>query len=668
MSARPPESRGNDVALAPLLLVEDDDDDAWLIARHLKRAGLQNVNLIRVQTIAALREALREVGARIVICDYQLAGFNALDVVETVKSIDPDVAVVVVSGSLGEESAVEVMRAGAQDYLLKTGLARLGEVIRRELAEAASRHRRRVAEEALVEQESLLRRAFHATRMGSWDWDVATGEVTWSPEVSSLFGIPPEEFEGTFDSYKKHLPPDALETMTDALTPVLAGETDSLYAVHRVVWPDGTEHWLESRGLLERDAKHNPLRMTGTVADVTERRSLREQLMHAQKTEAMGRLAAGVAHDFNNLLTVMRSSIDLIGSDVDDADLVQDMLEALDEATQRATSLTRQLLVFARRDVIRPEPIEVGTALQKTAQLLERLVDGDIQVFAEVTPGEFVVRMDRSQLEQVIVNLAVNARDAMPSGGTLRLRLSGSNGPSGEGEVRLDVIDNGVGMSPEVAERVLEPFFTTKAVGQGTGLGLSTCDTIVRQAGGRLSIESREGAGTTVSVHLPLSKSRREHSPAQTSLAARGRGERILLVEDDRAVREAAELMLSRLGYAVHAMPSAEEALSYLRTEPLPDAIVTDVVMPGMNGVQMVAEIHQSAPGLPVLFTSGYTGGLMERHGLEPTDVAFLSKPYSKVDLARAVREVLRDGPRQPRGPLPSAAMHDSLQPGDQPA
>lgn len=633
----------------PILLVEDDDNDALLIERHLIRGGFEAPALIRVQSLDALRQALNEHRPPVLLCDFQLPGFTALDVIALAKAEHPDVAVVVFSGSVGEESAVEVMRAGAKDYLLKTSLARLGEVMRRELSEAESLHRRRVAERALAEQESLLRRAFHATRMGSWGWDIATGAVTWSPEVSALFGIEPGDFGGTFESYKDHLPPDALETMTDALTPVLAGETDTLYAVHRVEWPDKSIRWLESRGLAERRENGEAFRMTGTVADVTERHSLREQLMHAQKTEAMGRLAGGVAHDFNNLLTVMRSSIDLIRADVSDQHLVRDMLEALDEATERATSLTRQLLVFARRDVTRPEPIDVGMTLEKTARLLERLVDDDIEVSTEVAAGAFVVRMDRSQLEQVIVNLAVNARDAMPSGGHLALSLHEATGPSGCPEVCLDVRDTGTGMPPELLSRALEPFFTTKAVGQGTGLGLSTCDSIVRHAGGRLSIESDEGAGTTVRVHLPLSEAKAARTHSEQPSVARGSGERILLVEDDRAVREAAYLMLSHLGYAVEAMPSAADALGYIASNPLPEAIVTDVVMPGMNGVQMIAEIHEQAPEVPVLFTSGYTGDLMERHGLRPEDVTFLSKPYSKADLAAAVQGILgKDAPPSP--------------------
>lgn len=631
--------------LRHVILIEDDDNDAWLIERQLKRTQFASLNLVRGQSLDELRHALQTYQPAIVISDYQLPGFNALDVVRTVKRDYPDVAVVVVSGSLGEESAVEVMRAGAQDYLLKTNLVRLGEVIRREITEAESRRRRRAAEAALAEQESLLRRAFHATRMGSWDWDVRTGTVSWSPEVYALFQVAEDAFDGTFEGYKAHLPPDALETMSNAIAPVLAGETETLYAVHRVVWPDDSVRWVESRGLAERDASGTTVRMTGTVVDVTERRSLREQLMHAQKTEAMGRLAGGVAHDFNNLLTVMRSSIELIRADLSDVDLVTDMLEALDDATERATSLTRQLLVFARRDVTRPEAIALGPAVLKTARLLERLVSEDIRVDTSVPDEELVVRMDRTQFEQVVINLAVNARDAMPAGGTLSLVVSAGTDDTGAPEVRLAVRDDGIGMPHALVMRALEPFFTTKLAGQGTGLGLSTCDSIVQHAGGRLTIASTEGVGTTVTVHLPRIDADAVERSAAVLEVVRGGGEHILLVEDDGAVRQAAEMMLSHLGYDVLSMPSAADALAHLASASrLPDAIVTDVVMPVMNGVQMVAEIHETAPELPVLFTSGYTGDLMERHGLKPEDVAFLSKPYSQAQLAAAVHHVLHPG------------------------
>ncbi|NMO49870.1 response regulator [Actinoplanes sp. TBRC 11911] len=391
-----------------------------------------------------------------------------------------------------------------------------------------------------------------------------------------------------------------------------------------------------------------PVGVLAMVADVTEQKSIEAQLHQAQKLEAVGQLAGGLAHDFNNLLTVIDGYAALLIAEADEAtsgDLVM-----IRDAASRASALTRQLLMFSRAQTTRPQVIDVTGLVGSVQVLLRRLIreDVDLVVTAAGTPAP--ARVDPGQLEQVLVNLAINARDAMPGGGTLtidtdRVVLEGGRADELTVEpgdyVLLTVSDTGCGMTAEVAARVFEPFFTTKGQGEGTGLGLSTVYGIVTRAGGRIRLDSRPGEGTTFEVYLPSTTAPADAVGAaveRQSLAG-GTGT-ILLVEDDAAVRQLTERILTTAGYRVLVAVDGEQGLAVARAHADIDLLVTDVIMPGLNGQQLADRLTALRPGLPVIFTSAYTRGVLDSTGDERT-VAFLDKPFTAAALTEKVRLVL---------------------------
>jgi signal transduction histidine kinase len=387
-----------------------------------------------------------------------------------------------------------------------------------------------------------------------------------------------------------------------------------------------------------------------------------ERIRQAQKLEAVGLLAGGVAHDFNNLLTVVNGCTEVLLQDLPGGSPERALVEEIGRAAERGTTLTRQLLAFGRQQVLHPEIVDPAHAVAETVRLLSRLLGEDVVITTRVDPRAGHVRTDRGQFEQILMNLAVNARDAMPRGGTLaievgRVEVGPGDLPSPDASpgafVRLTVRDTGHGMPPEVQVRVFEPFFTTKGPGSGTGLGLATVYGIVVQSGGFITLESEVGRGTAFHVHLPWQQA--APAPAVPAASAapvpmrprrHAGGETILVVEDDKAVRGLTTRVLERQGYTVISADGASAALAACEALPRPpDLVLTDVVMPGTSGRGLAETLARRYPGLKVVFLSGYTADAVLRHGIAQDRVAFLAKPYTAESLGRFVRDVL-DGAR----------------------
>ena len=368
-----------------------------------------------------------------------------------------------------------------------------------------------------------------------------------------------------------------------------------------------------------------------------------ESLRQAQRMEAVGRLAGGIAHDFNNLLAVILTYAGFLEESLTDDARSQDVNE-IKVAAQRAADLTRQLLVFSRRDVVRPTVLDLVGLLSDAERLLGRTLGEDIEVSLDAPP-QVVVHADPGELHQVVMNLAVNARDAMPNGGRLELRVDVLADAQGLPETaQLVVSDTGVGMSPEVALRAFEPFFTTKEVGRGTGLGLATVYGIVDRWGGRISVDSEPGRGTTFTILLPIADQDPEATAAPESPASAGgirRTARVLLVEDEPSVRKASRRVLESAGYDVIEAPDGIQAMAAY-ADNAPDIVVTDIVMPGgMSGAELATVLHEVAPHLPVVFVSGYGRDHLMTHGELPEDVVLLHKPYPGDELVAAIRSAL---------------------------
>jgi two-component system cell cycle sensor histidine kinase/response regulator CckA len=395
-----------------------------------------------------------------------------------------------------------------------------------------------------------------------------------------------------------------------------------------------------------RDAEGDVAAVVTIATDITERRrsaeeraELEHRLAQAQRLESVGQLAGGVAHDFNNLLSVILTCVGFATRELPADHPVRDDVEEIGRAADRAAALTRQLLMFSRREVVKPEVLDVGGLLRDLERLLNRTLSERIALRITVGPGLLPVLADRAQLEQVLVNLAVNARDAMPDGGTLSIAVAGvSDG------VRITVVDDGTGMLEEVRDRAFEPFFTTKDPGQGTGLGLATVHGIVTDSGGTVDIESAPGKGSSVTIFLPGCRERvrspelpiepGEHAPATA---------RVLVVEDQEPVRRQACRILAAHGYEVTEAPGGEEALA--GWEPTIDVLVTDVVMPGMTGQQLAQVAVERNPDLRVVYMSGHTEDVLVRNGARARNLAFVQKPFTRATLLRAVEDALAAAP-----------------------
>ncbi|HKO53419.1 MAG TPA: PAS domain S-box protein [Polyangiaceae bacterium] len=498
---------------------------------------------------------------------------------------------------------------------------------------------RRAAEAALHESDERLRSAMSAARMGSWEWLVEPDAISWSPEMYVMFGVADSRFAVSYGSYLALVHSDDRARVQQHVEACLRGETPDVAFEHRVLDGNGVLRWVENRGRAFRDSDGKTVRMAGTSMDTTRRHELEEQLLHSQRMEATGRLAGGIAHDFNNLLTVIMSYSELGRFSLDPSHPSFEALEQINVAALRAAALTRQLLIFARKEVVDPKVIDVNQLVESVAKLLHRVVGEDVLLSLDLFPGSAPVMMDQVQCEQLLMNLAVNARDAMPSGGSLSISTAIE-----AATVRVIVRDSGLGMPQSVQVRAFEPFFTTKGPGKGTGLGLSTCLAIVRSAGGTITIESEVGRGTAFHVELPRAQLD-AHTDGLEHPSVMPRGdETVLLIEDDAVVRQLTARILRRQGYKVLVATQANEALELAADHSTRiDLFLSDVVMPGESGPSVIERLAAVRPRAKVLFVSGYPGDDVSRRGVDEGSFRFLAKPYSSEQLAQRVRQVLDD-------------------------
>jgi signal transduction histidine kinase len=427
------------------------------------------------------------------------------------------------------------------------------------------------------------------------------------------------------------------------------------YAIdHRIVRPDGSLRWVREQADILRDAQGRAVKMVGVAQDITERKQLEAQLVQSQKMEAIGRLAGGVAHDFNNILTAILGYSDVLLAQAGQDHPWREDLDEIRKAGERAASLTKQLLAFSRKQVLAPEVINLNTVVANVDKILRRVIGEDLELVMSGDASLAPVRADPGQIEQVLLNLAVNARDAMPRGG--RLTVETRNVVLDEAYARehvpivpgryvlLQVSDTGEGMDRETRSHIFEPFFTTKEMGKGTGLGLSTVYGIIKQSGGFIWVDSEPGKGTVFQIHLPPSDSPRAvGNPGGSGAGAeRGGGETIFVVEDEDSVRSLARGILQANGYTVFDFSSGEAALSQLTANPEPvHLLLTDVVMPRLDGPQLAARVTALRPDIRVVYMSGYTDSSFGGRGLGKLDAPLIQKPFTPEMLAKRIRETL---------------------------
>ncbi len=631
-----------------VLIVEDSEDDTRLLARELERAGY-DVSSKRVETAEEMKAALEKESWDFVISDYSLPAFNAPAALRMLQTSGLDLPFIIVSGTVGEDVAVECMRAGAHDFFLKENLTRLAPAVRRELEQAEQRQGRRQAEEGMRRSEERFRKLFDSHTIGIVIADLAGRTLEANDAYLDMLGYSREELL-------------AGEIRWDELTPPEYLERDKK-AVEELQRTGVASSW--EKELLRKDGKRVPVLMgvamlpasegacIAYIVDLSSQKVLEERLRLSQKMEAVGRLAGGVAHDFNNLLTAILGYGSLLSSRLAPGAPGREELDEMLRASERATALTQQLLAFSRKQVLEPVVLDVNELVRNLEKMLRRLIGEDLELATKLDALAGRVRADHGQLEQVIMNLVLNARDAMPNGGRLTIETANADLDESYAQrhitvrpgryVMVAVSDTGTGMDAETQAHIFEPFFTTKEKGKGTGLGLSTVYGIVKQSGGNIWVYSEPGKGTTFKVYLPRVGEPAEEGVPRTAgpLSTSGTGT-ILVVEDEPAIRALAKRVLEGRGYRVIEAGSGKDALERVRAEEGPiNLLLTDLVMPDMPGTELACRLEEMRPGVRVLFMSGYTDDGVVRSGQLGSGHAFLQKPFTPGILASKVREIL---------------------------
>jgi PAS domain S-box-containing protein len=472
--------------------------------------------------------------------------------------------------------------------------------------------------------------------------------------AEKFLGLPREQVIGR--TAAEILPRDSAETVARHDRQLLASAPGEIVASqHETTTPNNGTRLISTRRLAIRDADGTPSFLVGTVEDITERKAMENQLQHAQKMEAVGNLTGGLAHDFNNLLTIIIGNLDLLQSELAGNPSAEEKIQTVIEASERGSELTRQLLAFSRRQSLQPKLVDVNALVGKTTQLIARTLGGNLTIDVRSARELWPVRVDAAQLESALINIAINARDAMPEGGRLLIETRNAtldaDYAAHQSEVAagdyasIEISDTGSGMLPDVLARIFDPFFTTKGPGKGTGLGLSMVFGFVKQSGGHISAYSEVGKGTTFKLYLPRQKdaeSTAASAGGADSAATAANNAVILAVDDDAAVRATVVKQLRSLGYTVLEAESPAAALELLDTAGRVDLMFTDMVMPGgINGKKLAELARAKRPGLRVLLTSGFPGAFLSENVELDAGDALLSKPYRRADLARALEQAL---------------------------
>ena len=518
---------------------------------------------------------------------------------------------------------------------------------------------RRAADEALRESEERLRLALMVARQAMFDLDLTTGQASVSPEYASMLGYDPAGFHESNEEWLERLHPDDRPRIEATYRAYVAGEIPEYEVEFRQRTRDGGWKWILSVGrIVAWDVEGRPMRMIGTNTDIAERKlhedernRLEAQFLHAQKLETVGLLAGGVAHDFNNMLCVIQGYAELIAGGLDPDDPVAEDVGEILRAAARARDMAHQLLSFSRKQVADRRPVNLNALIGSMLKSLARLLGEDVELVWDPQMALDEALLDRSQVEQLLLNLVVNARDAMPDGGRLKIETSNAStrsspelrriGVDPGAYVCLRVSDDGVGMDRDTLERVFEPFFTTKDSGRGTGLGLATVYGIVKNHDGAVHVDSTPGLGTTFWVYFPRSHEASEDVAPPPPTAPGETGGKVLLVEDDEIVSRTTRRMLESLGYRVVVAQSPDEAIAICRDSGKDiDVMLTDIVLPGMNGRDLHEVVRDMLPGVETLFMSGYTGEAIDQRGRGLRSVApFLQKPFGMQELKAKLAE-----------------------------
>ncbi len=647
----PPAERQNQALR--VLFVDDSPQDCEEIRRQLVRAGYAPES-VRVDDEAAFREKLNS-EPDVILCAHQLAQFGSLAALRILHETGRPIPLIVVSSAAGEETAVNALRNGAADYLRKDRLIRIGQAIEHAIEQCRLRHEHRRMMEALLKAEARYRGIFENAVEGIFQ-STPEGRLTAAnPALSRVLGYAsPAETIAAVDNILVQLCPDAprLQELRCGLetTGLVTGfETQALC-------PDGRRPWVSLNCRWVRDPSNGPSHLEGTVEDITERKILETHLLRAQRLDSIGRLAGGIAHDLNNILLPILICPGLLRERVRD-EVSRDLVDSIELSARRGADIVRQLLTFSRGTDGERVPVQPRSLINEMVAIMRETFPKSVNLRCSVPTDVWSVRGDPTQLHQVLLNLCVNARDAMPHGGDLFLAVENceidesaarANAGAKPGRhVLLRVSDTGAGIAPEHLDKIFDPFFTTKEVGQGTGLGLSTVLGIVNSHGGFIQLESVVGQGTHFRIYLPASVEADDGERPVVTEGPRGHGEIILLVDDERAVRHATRLMLERHGYRVVEASDGDDALERLEQHGATIAVaVVDLLMPRMDGVELIRLMRRRPSAPPIVAMTGVGKSPKVAQVKRLGDVQILEKPFA----AEALLQVLDKHLRQDAG------------------
>jgi two-component system, cell cycle sensor histidine kinase and response regulator CckA len=632
-----------------VLVVDDDADDLDLCLRSLKKSGI----LFQADTVSTKKEftqKLRDQPVDVVLSDYSMKGWNGMEALAILKEVRPEVPMILLTGTLGDEIAVECIKSGVSDYVLKNQLARLPVALRRAQEEKSLREAEIIAVKALRESEARYRGLVSNAMFGIFWVQEPQGElIDVNPALVKMLGYDSQEdllrLRFTRPLYRN--PEDQEKIVTEYME---SGRGDSTVDWKR---KDGSVITIRTVARRTTEPAGNSECAEVIVENVTERLALEKQLVQAQKFEGIGQLAGGIAHDFNNMIGAILGWADIGIEETQEGTRLRRHFEKVRLQGERAAALTKQLLAFARRQILEPRNIDLNQAVVETVSLLEKVIGSNIELKATLAPELSVVRADPTQVDQVLMNLCINARDAMPKGGSLAIETCNKTIDAQFCAVQpqahpghyvlLSVTDTGSGMDAATLDRIFEPFFTTKEVGKGTGLGLATVYGIVHQHGGFVNVSSELGVGTSFQIYLPVStETVRRAAPADDATPVCGGHETILLAEDHEGLRCLAIETLTGLGYKLVIAVDGEQAVSEFRANAgRIDLALLDVVLPKMSGPEAYAHICEEKFDLPVIFATGYSPDIALLEKVQQRGLPVLQKPYSPRALGRKIRETL---------------------------
>jgi two-component system, cell cycle sensor histidine kinase and response regulator CckA len=628
-----------------VLNLEADPEDHELIRRQAASSGL-SLSIERAANRAEFEAAVRRGNVDLILADHCVPGYDGMASLEFALLDLPLVPYIIVSDSIGEDRAAELMRRGAADFVHKDRLDRLPAAISAATAKPDEPHHSIEAEEMFREMAENIRDVF-------WVCAADTGRVLYvSPAYEGIWGEPPDRLFTAQGGWLESSVEEDRDAIAEARVQLARGA--AFEVEYRIKRPDSSMRWIHDRGFPVSKSAGGPPKMVGVASDITERKRLESDLLQAQKMELVGKLAGGIAHDFNNLLTIISGYVSMLLDKEGNPPASVEALKRVFTASRQATGLVRQLLLFSRKRAPKREVIDLNTEVEIISGMLQRLLGEMIIVDFEGSPQSPRVSADVGMLEQVLMNLAVNARDAMARGGrlgiTVEVQARGGTRPPMEAPPKrgdyacIAVRDTGVGIPAPILPRIFEPFFTTKDEGRGTGLGLATAKDIVKRHDGWIEVETSVGVGTVFRIYLPLTRAETPAAPgpeaAQAPKAGKGT---ILLVEDEANVREFAAAVLQQDGYTLLQAKSGENGLEVWRWHSARiDLLLTDVVLPGeLSGVQLAEKLRGEKPSLRVVLATGYSREAVAPQMPGGTTFYVLNKPYTPRSLLQAVREVL---------------------------